>query len=157
MTDREPARPVAHRAVAIRDLRADDRARWEQLWAGYLQVADKVLPREIAELNWRRLMDPAEQLNGLVAVDGDLVIGFVHYHFHLTTWSANDRCYLEDLFVDPTARSRGAGRSLIEAVCEAGDAHGVQDVYWHTHASNAQARALYDSLATLSDLVQYRR
>jgi GNAT superfamily N-acetyltransferase len=83
---------------------------------GYLPFASTELPREITELNWRRLMDPATSPYGLLAVDSDRVIGFVHYHFHLTTWSTNDKCYLEDLFVDPTVRSRGAGRALIEAV-----------------------------------------
>jgi ribosomal protein S18 acetylase RimI-like enzyme len=157
MTDREQARPGAGRGIAVRELRADDRAVWEELWAGYLRFADTKLPQEITELNWRRLMDLTTSPYGLLAVDGDRVIGFVHYHFHPTTWSANGKCYLEDLYVEPTVRSRGAGRALIEAVYQAGDARGIHEVYWHTRASNAQARALYDKLATLTEFVRYSR
>ena len=140
----------------VRAIEAKDRPRWDELWAGYLQFYECELPAAITQLNWKRLLDPAQQLHGLVAVAGEHVIGFVHYHFHLSTWSATTYCYLEDLFVDPQARGAGAGRALIGAVYAAAALAGASRVYWHTRADNRAARALYDKVANLSPFVQYR-
>ena len=143
--------------VQVRSLEASDRVQWDALWAGYLSFYEHDLPREITDLLWRRLLDPADQPYGLVAVDGSNVVGFVHYHFHLSTWSVNGYCYLEDLFVAGSARGKGAGRALIEAVYRAAVERGATRVYWHTQNTNTDARALYDKVATLSPFVQYRR
>ena len=66
-------------------------------------------------------------------------------------------CYLEDLFVDPSHRGKGAGRALIEAVYREADAHQCTRTYWVTEETNATARALYDRMATKTSFVQYRR
>jgi GNAT superfamily N-acetyltransferase len=144
-------------SIRVRELRAGDRGRWGVLWAGYLAFYKEALPAEMTEFLWKRLMDPADQPYGLVALDGDRLVGIVHYHFHLSTWSVAGNCYLEDLFVDPTVRGKGAGRALIEAVYRAADERGVSRVYWHTQELNTQARTLYDKVATLTPFVQYRR
>lgn len=142
----------------IRELRSTDRTRWDVLWAGYLQFYKVTLPSEITEETWRRLIEPREQPYGFVALDAaDHVIGFVHYHFHLSTWSINGYCYLEDLFVDPACRGAGAGRALIEAVYRAADERGVTRVYWHTENDNTRAQGLYNQVAVLAPFIQYRR
>ena len=143
--------------VQVRPLEAGDRTQWDVLWAGYLAFYEHDLPREITERVWRKLIDPAEQPYGLAALDGGNLVGFVHYHFHLSTWSVNGYCYLEDLFVAAAARGKGAGRALIEAVYRAADERGATRVYWHTQNSNTQARELYDKVAELTPFVQYRR
>jgi GNAT superfamily N-acetyltransferase len=144
--------------VQIRGLASGDRAQWDVLWAGYLEFYEHDLPADITNHLWRRLLDPADQPYGFVAVDdrGQLV-GFVHFHFHLSTWSVEGYCYLEDLFVSPAARGKGAGRALIDAVYRAANARGVARVYWHTQETNTDARALYDKVAELTEFVQYRR
>jgi GNAT superfamily N-acetyltransferase len=144
-------------ATPVRALHADDRSRWNVLWDGYLKFYEQQLPPEITELTWQRLIDPAFPLHGLVALDGAHVIGFVHYHFHISTWSASSYCYLEDLFVDPDVRGKGAGRALIEAVYADADARGADRVYWATQSFNTTARKLYDRLARLTPFVQYAR
>lgn len=148
---------MAGDTIKVRGLAAADKPHWDTLWDGYLQFYKQDLPQAITDVTWQRLMNPAEQPYGLVAVAGDRVVGFAHYLFHLSTWSAADCCYLEDLFVDPTTRGKGAGRALIEAVYRAADERGASRVYWCTEESNARARGLYDQLATLSPFVQYRR
>jgi GNAT superfamily N-acetyltransferase len=145
--------------VQVRPLEAGDRAQWDVLWGGYLAFYEHDLPAEITEHLWGRLLDPADQPHGFVALDAGTgeIVGFVHYHFHLSTWSVEGYCYLEDLFVSPSARGRGAGRALIQAVYHAADARGATRVYWHTQATNTDARALYDKVAELTEFVQYRR
>ena len=144
--------------LTIRELRAGDRSRWDELWAGYLQFYKEDLPTEITDATWHRLIDPSQQPHGLAAVDASgRVVGIAHYLFHPSTWALGNYCYLEDLFVDPAARGTGAGRALIEAVFRAADEKGATRVYWSTEKDNARAQALYNQIATLTPFVQYRR
>ena len=147
--------------IIARELRPEDRPRWDQLWNGYLEFYQEALPAEITEATWQRLLDPARQPFGLAALDAldasGRIIGIVHYLFHPSTWSLDGYCYLEDLFVDPSARGAGAGRALIEAVYRAADAKGVSRVYWSTAKDNTQAQALYNQVGVLTPFVQYRR
>jgi GNAT superfamily N-acetyltransferase len=144
--------------VEVRELRPSDRQNWDALWSGYLEFYEHRLPQAITDHVWQRLIDPADQPYGLVALDETgALVGFVHYHFHLSTWSVAGYCYLEDLYVAAAARGKGAGRALIEAVYRAADERGATRVYWHTQETNAQARELYDKVAELTPFVQYRR
>lgn len=144
--------------IQIQPLCADDRSRWGELWASYLQFYGIDLPPAITEATWRRLMDPQDQPYGFAALDAEQrIVGIAHYHFHLSTWSIAGYCYLEDLFVEPAARGHGAGRALIEAVFRAADERGAPRVYWHTESDNLRAQELYSQFGVLVPLVQYRR
>jgi ribosomal protein S18 acetylase RimI-like enzyme len=145
-------------SATVRELHVADRSRWEELWTGYLRFYKTELPAEWIDHLWRRLIDPNDQPYGLVALDADQrVVGFVIYHFHLSTWSPAGYCYLEDLYVDPACRGSGAGRALIQAVYSAADERGATRVYWHTENTNARAQVLYNQVAALTPFVQYRR
>lgn len=139
----------------VREAEPGDRLRWEPLWQDY-QTSRKV-PEEVTETTWRRFFDGLEPVYALVAEEGDAVIGFVHYLFHRSTAMLGPTCYLQDMFTMESARGRGVGRALIEAVCVRAKAAGASRVYWNTSATNATARALYDKVATLTSFVQYRK
>jgi GNAT superfamily N-acetyltransferase len=142
--------------VTVRDLAPDDEPRWRELWAGYLAFYEHDLDPEVTDVTWRRLSAGERGLGALVAVDdAGRVIGLVHRVVHAGTWSTADRCYLEDLFVDPAARGQGAGRALIEATAARAREEGCDELYWITATDNATARRLYDRVATLSDFVRY--
>ena len=81
-----------NKTVAIRELRAEDRARWDELWAGYLAYYKQDLPKDITEHTWQRLIDPQAPLHALVAIRGEGLAGIVHYLFHPSTWSVNGYC-----------------------------------------------------------------
>ncbi len=142
--------------VTIRPIAQSDKERWLELWEGYLTFYETALPSEITELTWERLNDPDFALDGILAVVNGLVIGFAHFLYRPSTWAPNGYCYLEDLFVDPSIRGAGAGRSLIDAVIVAARAKKSGRVYWTTKESNTQARVLYDSYTPASEFVQYR-
>lgn len=143
--------------VEVRTLQAADRERWNELWRGYLEFYRYTLPADLTDLTWRRLLDAAHPFQGLVALDGQRVVGIVHFHVHASTWARVGYCYLEDLFVDPTCRGLGAGRALIEAVYRAADEQGAERVYWHTENTNDRAQVLYRQVAELTPFVQFRR
>jgi GNAT superfamily N-acetyltransferase len=141
----------------IRPVGADERAAWEPLWQGYLTFYKATLPPVASDTAWQRFHDPREPMHLLGAyVDGKLT-GIVHYLFHRSTWTPGDYCYLQDLFVDSSARGTGLGRALTEAVYEKAKAAGASRVHWLTQNDNAQARILYDQVADNSGFMQYRK
>jgi GNAT superfamily N-acetyltransferase len=113
----------------------------------------------VIELTWQRLLSSDEGTHqGLVVVDErDRPFGVAHIIFHRSTWSPTCYCYLEDLFVDPANRAKGAGRALIAAVYAEADKRQATRTYWATQEFNYRARGLYDQMATKSPFVQYRR
>jgi GNAT superfamily N-acetyltransferase len=141
----------------IRALRAADRADWSRLWDGYLRFYRARMDPQVSAHTFGLLIEPQTQPHALVALEDGQLLGFVHYLFHCSTWSAQDSCYLEDLFVDPAARGRGLGRALIAAVYERADAAGASTVYWLTQEFNADGRALYDTLARRTSFIRYER
>lgn len=143
--------------IETRPLRAEDRAQWGMLWAGYLRFYRHRLADEVTDATFARLVDARAPLHGLVAGRNGTLVGFAHYQFHPTSWSLRDSCYLEDLFVDPSARGGGAGRALIRAVYAEADRVQAASVYWLTQEFNAEARALYDTLARRTSLIRYER
>ena len=146
-------------SARVRRLEARDKSQWLALFKGYIAFYKAEVTEDVIETTWRRMLAGEDDFHiGLVAVDAsDAPIGLAHLLFHRSTWSAGWYCYLEDLFVDATRRSQGAGRALIEAVYREADARGASRTYWMTERGNDTARSLYDSLATLSPFVQYRR
>lgn len=144
-------------AFFVRDLRTTDRPDWEELWAGYLEFYDEQLDPVTIETTWARLNDPAEPMFALVADRGGVLIGLVQCVLHRGTWAQHDLCYLEDLFVAPTARKQGVGRALIEGVYARADELQCDRVYWLTHETNGTARSVYDQVARRTGFIQYRR
>jgi GNAT superfamily N-acetyltransferase len=145
--------------VRVRRLEARDKLEWLSLFKGYITFYKATVPDDVIETTWRRLMAGEQDYHiALVAVDeADTAMGLAHVLFHRSTWSPTWYCYLEDLFVDPARRKKGAGRALIEATYREADARGCTRTYWATQEFNYAARALYDQLATKSPFVQYRR
>ena len=139
----------------IRPLNITDQKSWQQLGAGYLDYYQVELSQAVTQDVWRRLLDDAEPLHGFVAENEGKIVGFTHYFFHGTTWQPTSYCYLEDLYVDPSIRSSGAGRALIKAVKDAAKNEGSAKLYWHTDKQNETAQALYNKAATLSDYIRY--
>lgn len=131
-----------------------DRARWTELWTGYLDFYKTALPPAIYARQWARLMEGREIL-GLAARSGGVIFGITHFMYHPHGWTLGPACYLQDLFVDPAARGTGAGRALIEAVAAAARAHGAERLYWMTQEDNTTARTLYDRLAAYRGFIKY--
>ena len=144
--------------VVITPINPQDRARWAELWRGYLDFYETRLPSEIYEHTWQRLIATQGAIRGLGARLGGStapLVGIAHYLFHAHAWSTQEVCYLQDLFVDGTVRRRGCGRELIEAVAAAARERGCHRLYWTTKEDNAAARFLYDRIARFNGFIRY--
>jgi len=140
----------------LRKLNKDDFDKWKRLWSVYLAFYDTSLNELTYETTFARLIskDNTAQ-NAIVACKKNEMVGLVHYIFHPDNWNIEDDCYLQDLFVDETARGLGVGRSLIEAVYAHAEQRGSPGVYWLTEKTNEQARALYDKVARATSFIEY--
>ena len=143
--------------TAVRPARPGDREAWEPLWRAYLTFYEASLASNVTDATWRRFFDPLEPLGALVAERSGRLIGFAHYLLHRSTWARVCYCYLEDLFVEPSARGSGVGRALIAAVEAAARDAGASRLYWMTHETNQTAQQLYNQVAEQPGLVQYRK
>lgn len=143
--------------ILVTPFRPGDRARWAELWRGYLDFYETSLSDAIYELTWARLME-AKTIFGFGArldgLDAPLV-GITHYLFHDHAWSPKQVCYLQDLFVDAMLRGAGCGRALIDRVAQAARERDCLRLYWTTKEDNATARRLYDRLAKFNGFIRY--
>ena len=99
--------------IIITELRAADRERWGELWRGYLDFYETMLPPETYAHTWERLMMPDGTIRGFGARQGSPaapLVGIVHFLFHPHAWMRQEVCYLQDLFVDAELRGQGCGR-----------------------------------------------
>ena len=142
----------------IRPLAPADRVAWRALWRDYLAFYDTELPETVFDTTFRRLTaEDVPEMAAFVAEIGGKPQGLVHYIFHRHCWRPENVVYLQDLYVAPAARGRGAGRALIEAVYAAADAAGSPSVYWMTQEFNQTARRLYDRVAQVTPFIKYQR
>lgn len=138
---------------SISPLRESHRSSWERLARAYHVFDHDLATDDEIERTWRRLM-AGNALRAIGAFTADGLVGIAHFHMHEHMWHGTV-CYLEDLFVDESERSRGTGRALIEAVANTARADGCFRLYWVTKGSNTRARQLYDRIAVDTGYVRY--
>jgi len=147
--------------LTIRFATRDDYLQWLPLWQGYNRFYGRhgatALPDAITQMTWSRFFDSYEPVHCIVAEHEGALLGLVHYLFHRTTISITPTCYLQDLFTAESARGKGVGRKLIEAVYEQARLAGAARVYWLTHETNSTAMQLYDKVADRSGFIVYRK
>jgi GNAT superfamily N-acetyltransferase len=144
--------------IIVTPLGAGDRARWAELWCSYLDFYQTELPPEIYDHTWQRLIAAESPIRGLGArLDGAdaRLVGIAHYLFHAHAWMTREVCYLQDLFVDASARRLGCGAKLIDAVAAIARERSCARLYWTTKEDNATARSLYDRIAWFNGFIRY--
>ncbi len=142
--------------VQVRFLSPDEKEQWLPLWNGYLAFYGTTVPDHITTHTWQRFHDPAEPIFAVGAYRDNQLIGFTNYVLHRSSWAEHHYCYLEDLFVAPAARGKGAGKMLMRYVQERAQEAQASRLYWVTKEDNHAAQKLYEQLAERTDFIQYR-
>ncbi|KAI5960997.1 HPA3 [Candida pseudojiufengensis] len=151
-------------SVVIRPIEAKDKEEWVNLWTGpggyieFYKSLDKITP-EITNTTFERFLDSNDPTYCNVAIDSSTnkIIGFATYLTHRNTWTIEDSCYLNDLFVCESNRLGGVGRKLINSVYEDADKLGCGKTYWHTQFENHRAQLLYTKVGVKDGFLKYSR
>lgn len=77
---------------------------------------------------------------------GDPETGYAQIRFRLSVWTGTEDAFLEDVFVEETARGGGYGRTLVSASIERARARGCHRIQLDANQDNTEAVTLYESL-----------
>jgi len=92
------------------------------------------------------LEDPATEFLLAGAQGRELPAGVCQLRFRHSVWTATADCWLEDLYVQESARGQGLGSALVRFAFERAGARGARRIELDTNESNTGAIALYESL-----------
>jgi GNAT superfamily N-acetyltransferase len=82
----------------------------------------------------------------LVAEEAGSVVGFAFYFFSYSTWVGRRCLYLEDLFVQPAHRGKGAGIALMKALAKEAVQNECRRFVWQVLDWNTPAIDFYERL-----------
>jgi GNAT superfamily N-acetyltransferase len=82
----------------------------------------------------------------LIAEEHGVVAGFALYFYNYSTWRGHAGIYLEDLFVRPAHRGKGAGKALLAAVAAVAVQEGCPRLEWAVLDWNKPAIDFYESV-----------
>jgi GNAT superfamily N-acetyltransferase len=90
--------------------------------------------------------------------DGDIPIGFALYFYNFSTWLGRHGLYLEDLYVTPEHRGKGAGKALLQHLAGIAVAEGCGRFEWSVLDWNQPSIDFYESVGAKpqSEWVGYR-
>ena len=111
-----------------------------------------VLPADEIRASVERIMagDDGEYLLGAVD-DKAEPAGVCQLRFRWSVWKSAEDCWLEDLYVQESARRSGLGRALVEAAVERARERGCKRIELDVNEDNAPALALYEACGFLSE------
>ena len=98
--------------------------------------------RERASVGFRYAVEQADA-DVLLAMTGDEVIGLASMYVVFPSIRFGLRCYLQDLVVTPSRRSRGIGRLLLDAASEWAREHGCHHLALDSGTRRRDAHRFY--------------
>jgi ribosomal protein S18 acetylase RimI-like enzyme len=128
----------------IRLATENDAADVARLMIGFRDWWQRDEPDDTAfEAGVRRLLaDP----NTDFLLAGDPPAGVCQLRYRYAVWTKSEDCWLEDIFVDASARGSGVGRALVEAAFERARERGCARMELDVNEANPAALSLYESL-----------
>lgn len=145
---------MSNSGIEIRHATADDLDLLVPLFDAYRQFYRRPSDPERAR---RFLLDRFARSESIVflAFENTAAIGFTQLYPIFSSVAMARIFILNDLFVAPASRGRGAGSALLQAAAEYGRRTGAVRIVLSTEVTNTTAQAAYESLGWKRNTVFY--
>jgi GNAT superfamily N-acetyltransferase len=110
----------------------------------YEKEPDAVKTNEQAILD--TLFSEGATAHSILCFDGDEAIGFAVYFYNYSTWLGKNGLYLEDLYVSPDSRGKGAGKAIMKHLANQALAKNCGRFEWVVLDWNKPAIDFYNSI-----------
>jgi len=133
--------------ITIRDAQPSDAAtilHFINELAIYEKEPDAVKTDEQAIL--KTLFSEGATAHSIICLDGDEAIGFAVYFYNYSTWLGKNGLYLEDLYVSPDSRGKGAGKLIMQHLARQALAKDCGRFEWVVLDWNQPAIDFYNSM-----------
>lgn len=122
----------------------------------YERATDKV-KTTVAQLE-QALFGDNPRVYAVVCEEEGNPVGFALYFYNFSTWLGRLGLYLEDLYVDPAHRGKGAGKALLRHLAQVALNEGCGRFEWSVLDWNEPAIQFYESFGARpqSEWVGYR-
>lgn len=110
----------------------------------YEKALDEVVATEATVE--QSLFDEGARAFAFICEDAGEPIGFAVCFYSYSTWLARNGLYLEDLYVTPEARGRGAGKALLQHLARLAVDNGCGRFEWSVLDWNTPAIDFYESV-----------
>ncbi len=132
--------------ILIRKATADDSTlilQFVKELAQYEKAAHEVLATE--EGIKRTLFGPQSTAHALICENKTKPAGYAVYFFNYSTWLGKNGLYLEDLYITPSERRSGIGKTLFKYLAQIAVDHGCGRFEWSVLDWNKPAINFYES------------
>jgi ribosomal protein S18 acetylase RimI-like enzyme len=137
-------------AITVRAARSGDAqeiGKMARHFAQYLSdLGDPIELRLTAETYLRDGFGNQPAFSGLVAEEGDKVIGYLLYHFGYDSDKAVRNLHVVDLYVEREARRNLAGTALMKAAADIAVKARAEELVWSVYNLNNLAASFYEQL-----------
>jgi GNAT superfamily N-acetyltransferase len=133
--------------LTIRNAKENDAAlilQYVQELAEYEKAADQVKATE--ETIRSSIFGAESTTKALICERDGQPIGFAVYFFNYSTWLAKHGLFLEDLYITPSARGKGAGKAVLKHLAQIAVDRGCGRFEWNVLDWNEPAIKFYQSL-----------
>jgi GNAT superfamily N-acetyltransferase len=135
----------------IRDARLEDLKAVAALCRAHADFERALPPAEhLEERLPGMLFGPSPRAFCLVVESSGALVGYATWSLEFSTWRAAEYVHVDCLYLEPAARGRGIGRSLMEAIARYAAAQKATHVEWQTPEWNESAARFYESLGARS-------
>jgi GNAT superfamily N-acetyltransferase len=104
------------------------------------------------------LFGPAAKARALICCIDDKPAGYAVYFYSYSTWLGKQGLYLEDVYVSPVHRGKGAGKALLQRLAQIAIAEDCGRFEWSVLDWNTPAIEFYEALGALPqpEWIRYR-
>jgi GNAT superfamily N-acetyltransferase len=99
---------------------------------------------DVAELG-RTLFGPDPKAHCLLCEINGRAVGYAVYFYNYSTWLGRNGIYLEDVYVTPAFRRRGAGKALLKYIAQIAVAENCGRFEWSVLDWNTPAIEFYEA------------